>query len=46
VADDGNGLYRFIVADGVPGQPGTTLVLTFEVAYDGAKGVATFSRAP
>ena len=43
---DGTGRYRFIVGDGVPGEPGTTLVLTFEVEYSASQGVATFSRLP
>lgn len=36
--------YRFVVADGVPGEPGTTVEIRYEVAYDPVNDSATFTR--
>jgi hypothetical protein len=36
--------YRFTVADGVPGETGTTVEIQYEVAYDPVNDSATFTR--
>jgi hypothetical protein len=38
--------YRFVVADGAPGEPGTTVEIRYEVAYDPLNDTATFLRLP
>jgi hypothetical protein len=38
--------YRFVAADGTPGEPGTTMEIRYEVAYDPVNDTASFARLP